>query len=113
MAMGKAADAIIYILYILLIILSFALLPEGGSTLFVEADGRDYAFSLSEDGLHEVEGAIGTTVIEISDGRARILSSPCPNQTCVQTGWSDTLCCLPNKVICISGERGDVDAISG
>ena len=101
-------------IYAAALALSLLLVPERSDTLYVEADGREYAFSLSEDGIHEVEGAIGTTVIEIRDSEARIISSPCPNQTCVRSGWSGTLCCLPNRVICTAGNgEGGVDAISG
>ena len=81
--------------------------------LEVDADGREYAYSLSENGLYDFEGPLGTTVIEIKDGKARIVSSPCPNGTCMKAGWSSTLCCLPNKIIAVSTASGDVDAISG
>ena len=112
--MRKAVDLVIYILYLAFFIWSLSAAASGGDTLYIEADGREYAFSLSEDGIHEVEGAIGTTVIEIRDSEARIISSPCPNQTCVRSGWSGTLCCLPNRVICTAGRgEGGVDAISG
>jgi len=48
-------------------------------------------------------GPLGISEIEIREGRARMLSSPCPEQTCVQTGWIDSqgriICCVPNKII--------------
>ena len=112
--MRKAVDLVIYILYLAFFIWSLSAAAPGGDTLHVKADGREYAFSLSEDGIHEVEGAIGTTVIEIRDSEARIISSPCPNQTCVRSGWSDMLCCLPNRIIATTGKTGgDVNAVSG
>jgi hypothetical protein len=60
-------------------------------------------------------------VVEIRGGRARIVSSPCVNQTCVAAGavhspgqWT---ACLPNRVmVSISGSNseaeGAVDAAS-
>ena len=50
----------------------------------------------------EVEGRLGTSVIEIRDGRARFVSSPCSGQQCVLSGWhdhsGDGMVCLPNRV---------------
>ncbi len=107
----RPGDILIYILYIVLIVLSLS--SSGGDILLVEADGEEYAFSLGTDGIYSVEGALGETVIEIKDGRARIIESPCPNKTCIQSGWSDTLCCLPNRVICTAASQGEIDGISG
>ncbi|GHV69607.1 hypothetical protein AGMMS49928_12450 [Spirochaetia bacterium] len=55
-----------------------------------------------------VEGPLGETVVELHDGNARVLSSPCANQTCVSAGTirrpGQWLVCLPNKVfVSISG----------
>ncbi len=106
-------DIIIFLIYISAIAVSALAAGGGNDVLEVDADGREYAYSLSENGLYDFEGPLGTTVIEIKDGRARIVSSPCPNGTCMKAGWSSTLCCLPNKIIAVSTASGDVDAISG
>jgi hypothetical protein len=41
-------------------------------------------------------------VIEIGDGRARVLASPCTNQTCVASGTIHSrgqwIACLPNGI---------------
>ena len=64
----------------------------------VAAAGRQFEFDLAEDGIHEVEGKLGTTKFELKNGRVRILDSPCPNKTCVSQGFSDSIVCLPNRV---------------
>jgi hypothetical protein len=50
-----------------------------------------------------VQGPLGETLVEIKDGEARIVSSPCPNQLCVMAGpihaKGQWLSCLPNQVI--------------
>ena len=52
----------------------------------------------------DVEGPLGVSHVEIKDGRARISSSPCPDQVCVQVfGWISQQgalsVCLPNQVM--------------
>lgn len=41
--------------------------------------------------------------IEVADGRARVLSSTCPDKICVGCGWlenkGESAVCLPNKVV--------------
>lgn len=114
MAGPKLPDFIIFLIYGGAIALSaIAAAGSGGDILEVSADGHEYAFSLSEDGFHSFDGPLGETVIEIKDGKARVVSSPCPNGICIKAGWSDTLCCLPNRVIAVSSSEGEADAISG
>lgn len=100
----KPLDLIILFLTILLIICSFYLNNKEGAYLLVEADGVHYEFPLSKDGKYSVKGILGVTVIEVKDGKARIISSPCPNKTCISSGYQSTLICLPNKVIATIGD---------
>lgn len=48
------------------------------------------------------QGPLGTSVIEIADGRARVAADPSPRQYCVKQGWltrsGDAALCLPNQV---------------
>jgi hypothetical protein len=66
------------------------------------AEGR-WVYPLGADALVRVAGPLGDTMVEIRDGAARVLSSPCVNQTCLSAGavhrhgaW---LACLPNNVL--------------
>jgi hypothetical protein len=61
-----------------------------------------WVFPLNSAETISVKGPLGDTVIEIREGRASFLSSPCANQICVAAGhvhrqgqWT---ACLPNKV---------------
>lgn len=114
MARATIPDIIIFLIYAGAIALSaIAASSSSDDILEVNADGKEYAYSLSEDGIHSFQGPLGETVIEIKDGKARVVSSPCPNGTCMRAGWSDTLCCLPNRIIAVSASGGEADAVSG
>ncbi len=85
----------------------------------VEVSGRAVAtIDLASDGLREVTGPLGVTRIEVRGGRVRVLSSPCPRQSCRHGGWIDKaggmLVCLPNEVVVrLPGARLDApDAVS-
>ncbi len=87
-------------------------LSPAGDKILVEADGYSYEYSLDQDGIYSVEGALGTTTFEIKNKAVHIVDSPCPNKTCVNQGWTSPLVCLPNKVIITVENYGDFDAIS-
>ena len=60
------------------------------------------AYSLNEDRTVTVAGPIGTTVIRIESGRARVVSDPGPRQYCVRQGWlirpGEMALCAPNHI---------------
>jgi hypothetical protein len=68
--------------------------------------------------LVSVQGPLGDTVLEIKGGQARVISSPCLNQTCVAAGAIHRrgafIACLPNRVMVSveGGEDEDLDASS-
>lgn len=64
----------------------------------------EMTYDLREDNLFEVEGVIGISIIEIKDGKARFLDSPCPDKLCVNFfGWIESEVelsfCLPNQIL--------------
>lgn len=70
----------------------------------VEAAGKSLlALDLARDGVSEIAGKLGVTRIEVRGGRVRVLSSPCPRQSCRHGGWigsaGEMLVCLPNEVV--------------
>ena len=72
---------------------------------------------LAADHTLHVQGPLGNSVIEVSKGRARFLSSPCAGQVCVHSGWlqatGDMAACLPNRIsLQIAGARPRFDAIN-
>lgn len=85
------------------IFISLALIKKSfafkGSRVIVQADGKRYEYSASENGVYKVQGTLGFTTFEIKDGQIRITDSPCQNKICVNQKWSSPLVCLPNDVI--------------
>jgi len=86
----------------------------------VSLNGRIFGrYSLQGKSTLRLEGEQGESEIEIRDGRARMVSSPCLQKTCVKNGWiskpGDCIVCAPNRVVIkIAGERDkqSPDAIS-
>jgi hypothetical protein len=80
------------------------------------ADGR-WVFPENAVELVTVPGPLGDTVVELSGGRARVVSSPCANQTCVSSGAIHSagqwVACLPNRVfVSVEGGGMELDAVA-
>jgi len=65
----------------------------------------------------EVGGPLGTTLIAVEPGRARVVSDPGPRQYCVRQGWlmrpGEIAICAPNRVsVQITGRTRIYDSIS-
>lgn len=72
---------------------------------------------LSRDKTLHVHGPMGDSVIEIQQGRARFVSSPCRGQVCVHAGWlqvaGEIAACLPNRIsLTLHGQHPRFDAIN-
>lgn len=100
--------------------LSFPLLWRGGPAekAVVKRDGAIVAeLPLNITKRIEVEGALGTSVIEIKPGRARVLADPGPRQYCVKQGWltqaNAVAICAPNHVtLALVGRQGAYDSLN-
>lgn len=94
--------------------------PPGGAahTALIETRGGErHALPLAIDTRVTVVGRRGATLIEVRDGRARILESACPRQHCVRAGWlkeaGEASACVPNGVsLRLIGDDPAYDAIS-
>lgn len=80
------------------------------SGITIKGENGEWIFPLNADETVHVSGPLGETVIEIHDGKAGFLSSPCVNQTCIAAGTIDSqgqwAACLPNRVLLsITGEN--------
>jgi hypothetical protein len=101
-----------------LVAASYPLLWHGGAAdrAIVKRDGEVVTeLALNVARKYAVTGAIGTTMIEVQPGRARVLSDPGPRQYCVQQGWltraNAVAICAPNHVtLQLAGRRGNNDA---
>jgi hypothetical protein len=81
------------------------------------ADAAATVTTLATDRHIQVAGPLGDSTIEIRAGKARFLSSPCPGQVCVHSGWlreaGHLAACLPNRIsIQLLGSRPRFDAIN-
>ena len=100
-----------------LVAASYPLLWRGGTAdrAIVKRDGQLVTeLALNVARKYPVTGAIGTTVIEVQPGRARVLSDPGPRQYCVHQGWltraNAVAICAPNHVtLQLSGRSGRND----
>lgn len=77
--------------------------------------------SLAENQQQTIQGVLGDSIIEVREGKARFVQSPCRNQVCVHHGWAshrgDLLACLPNRIaLVLAGDAAapaaDIDAIN-
>jgi len=80
-------------------------------------DGPARVIALSPDRQLDIAGPLGDSRIEISGGKARVLSSPCRNKTCIHAGWLDhtgeLAACLPNRIsIQLLGRHPRFDAMN-
>ena len=116
----KPFDFGIVILALTAVVGSFLVVYAGGGgrpMVNLRAENGRWVFPLDASETIVVSGPLGDTVIEIRDNAARVVSSPCMDQTCVVMGavrlsgqWT---ACLPNRVMLyVSAGRNedDVDA---
>ena len=73
------------------------------NSVVVETDEGTFLYPLEEDRTLEFEGPLHEhTVVEIEDGKARFVSSPCRDKICIGAGWLEEdqqwAACLPNRV---------------
>lgn len=90
---------------------------KGASKVTVKVAGViQGTYSLSKDREIEING--GTNVLQIKNGRAKMIEADCPDQLCVhQKAVSmnrESIICLPNKVVVTveSSESSDYDAVT-
>lgn len=92
--------------------------PAGRKRLVVMSGSSQYVYPMDRAGRYEIEGAVGRSVILIKDGQACFEDSPCPNKTCVHSGFisenGSWAACLPNDVFIRVESDGDpeVDAVA-
>lgn len=117
----KKADVILVVLIVLCsgVWLVWLLLPtDTYDTAQIKVNGSLYQeVDLSEDQIIPIHNQYDC-VIEVKDHDIRFLSSTCPNQTCVQSGFiahtTKSAVCIPNRIsIQVITEEGEqIDVIS-
>ena len=76
---------------------------DGGAVRITGADGFRLEVPFGTGMTFDVPGPLGTTVVEVGESGARVVSSPCPNKLCIAMGPADapgrSAVCVPNGVI--------------
>lgn len=115
----KPVDIIILIFSASVTVFSFIAIKRKSSdskpVLIVTSRKTEYIYPMDRNGSYKIEGLIGTSLIEVKDGKAFFTDSPCPNKNCVHAGGishnGDWNACLPNDVfIRIQQKDSDIDA---
>lgn len=84
----------------------------------IRQEGRIFAeVDLKASKQFAVSGPLGTTLIAVERGRARVVADPGPRQYCVRQGWlmrpGEIAICAPNRVsVQIAGRTRVYDSIS-
>ena len=99
---------------------SVPLFWQGGlaDRAIVRQEGRVFAeVDLKARKQIAVPGPLGTTLIAIEPGRARVVADPGPRQYCVRQGWlmrpGEIAICAPNRVsLQIAGRTKAYDSLS-
>jgi hypothetical protein len=90
---------------------------EGEEVRIVDGNGHETVASLRENRQFKISGPVGTSIIEIRDGKVRFDSSPCRGQQCVHAGWlhfgGEFTACLPNRIsVAVVGPELRYDTIN-
>lgn len=91
--------------------------PHSQTVQIVQDGSVLYTIDLSQesDRTIQVEYEGRTNVIQIQDGKIRMLEAECPDHTCIQMGWLDSaapIVCLPNHLtIRFSPSQEPIDAV--
>lgn len=90
---------------------------RGANTVTVKVNGEiEGTYKLSED--QEIEINKGSNILQIKNGKAKMMEADCPDQLCVhQKAISlnrESIICLPNKVVAEveSSEDSQLDAVT-
>ncbi len=123
----RIGDILIFLIALTILLASYGLInsgfgrsvPNKNLILKISAPGGEWIYPLDKKMEIGVDGPLGTTIVNIDNGKAWISESPCKNKICIATGNISTynawVACLPNKVlISISGSNTDneVDNVS-
>lgn len=89
---------------------------NGEAVVLIE--GEEYGrYPLSEDRVVEIPGLLGTNVLTISDGKARMSEAVCPDKICMDFGEihynTEMIVCRPGSIVVIieNGEASELDAV--
>ncbi|MFQ5469271.1 MAG: NusG domain II-containing protein [Gammaproteobacteria bacterium] len=90
---------------------------QGDAARIIVGGKEKLITSLSYDQTLQIEGNLGTSTIEIHDGKIRFSDSPCTNKQCIHSGWldhgGDVAVCFPNRItVAVLGKEQRFDTIN-
>jgi len=105
--LSTIGDKLLIISVVIIGLMSFFLISQlksAGEFVVVSVDGNEqFHGALSTNDTIIVHGPVGRSVIEIHEGKVRMLHSDCPTKVCVRTGsvhrQGEVIVCVPNKVL--------------
>lgn len=116
------ADAILVItitLCALALFVAFQLFTPTGSVVEIRSgDDLIMRHPLEEDKIIQINGPLGSAIIEISNNQVRVVSAPCNDKTCMHMGpvgrLGGVLVCIPNRVVVtvVTDKNDSVDAMT-
>ncbi|HXE39578.1 MAG TPA: NusG domain II-containing protein [Azonexus sp.] len=120
LALIRPGDWLVILGSALLVGASVPVFWQGGMAdrAIIRQEGKVFAeVDLRTKQKFEVGGPLGTTLIAVEPGRARVVSDPGPRQYCVRQGWlmrpGEIAICAPNRVsVQITGRTRIYDSIS-
>ena len=72
--------------------------------------------ALNKDQEINIDGPLGTSRLQIQNGKIRFIASPCSAKVCIHKGWlshsGDFNACLPNRVSIEIMGQGEYDSIN-
>lgn len=91
---------------------------DAGKTVVIVTPEETFEYALSENHTLEIESRGVHLSIEITDGKAFVRESDCPDGVCVASAsvskTGETIICAPAGVsITVKGGEGDVDFVAG
>lgn len=87
---------------------------EGSYVVVMFQNEEKARYSLASDGVYDIND--GKNVIEILDGKVRMLEADCHDRYCVRQGWigydGQSIICLPNMItVMVTGGDRAVDFV--
>lgn len=118
----KPGDVLVLLMGAALCVASFSLMWREGRAqkVVIRSNGQivaELGLNVARRTEVKVNGPLGTTIIEVESGRARVLSDPGPRQYCVHQGWlsrpNAIAICAPNRVsLSLVGGASAYDSLS-
>ena len=113
-------DRIIIICLLAICVFLFAVIglrSQGQSVLVMQDGATVFKAPLNREQTVDLHGPLGITRLEISEGRARVISSPCPFKICIGMGdvsrEGEVVACVPNRLLVQVVGKTDSDRETG